>query len=134
LAAAIKGSNRSKDSSSSGDFLSQNHTLLLLEHSPVFTVGIRDKEYSEDEEKRLRKLGADFYRADRGGLITFHGPGQLVAYPVMDLSAFAPPSTRRKTLLGVKWYSVRSNVTYMEYYLNEMRLHLLYIPSIHYIA
>ncbi|CAI9534676.1 unnamed protein product [Staurois parvus] len=59
--------------------------LLLLEHRPVYTVGIRQSRYSEAEEVRLRALGADFQRTDRGGLITFHGPGQLVCYPVLSL-------------------------------------------------
>ncbi|KAM5181242.1 octanoyl-[acyl-carrier-protein]:protein N-octanoyltransferase LIPT2, mitochondrial [Mantella aurantiaca] len=59
--------------------------LLLLEHRPVYTVGIRRGRYPEEEEARLRALGADFQRTDRGGLITFHGPGQLVCYPVLSL-------------------------------------------------
>ncbi|XP_073468863.1 octanoyl-[acyl-carrier-protein]:protein N-octanoyltransferase LIPT2, mitochondrial [Aquarana catesbeiana] len=59
--------------------------LLLLEHRPVYTVGVRQSRYSEEEEARLRALGADFQRTDRGGLITFHGPGQLVCYPVLSL-------------------------------------------------
>uniref|UniRef100_A0A1I8FKE4 lipoyl(octanoyl) transferase n=1 Tax=Macrostomum lignano TaxID=282301 RepID=A0A1I8FKE4_9PLAT len=66
--------------------------LLLLEHRPVYTVGIRgvDPANSADGDTdqlaaRLRSIGAEFHRADRGGLLTFHGPGQLVAYPMLDL-------------------------------------------------
>lgn len=64
------------------------NSLVLLEHNPVYTVGIRDKSYTNKEELRLRSLNAEFYRTNRGGLITFHGPGQLVAYPVIDLKEF----------------------------------------------
>lgn len=64
------------------------NTLVLLEHEPVYTVGIRNKGYTEEDERKLRSLGAEFWRTDRGGLITFHGPGQLVAYPVLDLKQF----------------------------------------------
>lgn len=71
------------------------NTLIFLEHEPVYTVGIRDKGYTEEDEKKLRNLGAEFWRTNRGGLITFHGPGQLVAYPVVDLKQFRP---------SVKWY------------------------------
>lgn len=69
-------------------------TLLLVEHKPVFTVGIRDKTPNE-EISRLKQLGAEFKKTNRGGLITFHGPGQLVAYPIINLKHF-------KT--SVKWY------------------------------
>ncbi|KAL6740630.1 hypothetical protein Aduo_013971 [Ancylostoma duodenale] len=64
--------------------------LLAVEHTPVYTVGIRSKLYSEEEEVRLKALGADFYRTSRGGLITFHGPGQLVIYPIFYLKRIAP--------------------------------------------
>uniref|UniRef100_A0A8C5LVW2 Octanoyl-[acyl-carrier-protein]:protein N-octanoyltransferase LIPT2, mitochondrial n=1 Tax=Leptobrachium leishanense TaxID=445787 RepID=A0A8C5LVW2_9ANUR len=60
-------------------------TLLLCEHPAVYTVGIRRGLYPVQEEERLRGLGAEFQRTDRGGLITFHGPGQLVCYPVLHL-------------------------------------------------
>ncbi|XP_053561066.1 putative lipoyltransferase 2, mitochondrial [Bombina bombina] len=60
-------------------------TLLLCEHPAVYTVGIRQGPYPAQEENRLQALGADFQRTDRGGLITFHGPGQLVCYPILDL-------------------------------------------------
>ncbi|KAM4794967.1 octanoyl-[acyl-carrier-protein]:protein N-octanoyltransferase LIPT2, mitochondrial [Rhinophrynus dorsalis] len=60
-------------------------TLLLCQHQAVYTIGIRRGQYPAQEEARLRELGADFQRTDRGGLITFHGPGQLVCYPVLEL-------------------------------------------------
>lgn len=71
------------------------NTLVLLEHEPVYTVGIRNKMYTAEEEMKLRSLGAEFCRTNRGGLITFHGPGQLVAYPVLNLKQFRA---------SVKWY------------------------------
>ena len=80
------------------------NTLVLVEHTPVYTTGIRSKEYSQVEEDRLKELGADFVRTKRGGLITFHGPGQLVAYPILNLRNFVPENSRRKALLGMKWY------------------------------
>ncbi|KAK6617695.1 hypothetical protein RUM44_005283 [Polyplax serrata] len=70
-------------------------TLIIVEHKPVYTVGIRDKSYGADEEKKLRTLGAEFYRTNRGGLITFHGPGQMVVYPILDLRNYKP---------SVRWY------------------------------
>jgi lipoate-protein ligase B len=78
--------------------------LILLQHTPVYTTGIRTKEYSKDEETYLRSLGADFVRTNRGGLITFHGPGQLVAYPILNLNNFIPQTSRRKAVLGMRWY------------------------------
>jgi lipoyl(octanoyl) transferase len=60
-------------------------TLLLLEHDPVYTTG------RTDTESNLRvspaHLGAPIIRSDRGGDITFHGPGQLIAYPILGLKA-----------------------------------------------
>lgn len=62
--------------------------LILQEFDPVYTIGIRTKGYTTEDEERLKKLGADFYKTNRGGLITFHGPGQLVAYPLLHLKQF----------------------------------------------
>ena len=60
--------------------------LLLLEHFPVFTIGRGgDDGNLLASPERLRELGAEFIRIDRGGDITFHGPGQLVAYPIVEL-------------------------------------------------
>ena len=60
--------------------------LLLLEHRPVYTIGRGGDEANLlADGERLRRLGAEFHRIDRGGDITFHGPGQLVAYPIVAL-------------------------------------------------
>ncbi|RUS28701.1 hypothetical protein BC938DRAFT_481550 [Jimgerdemannia flammicorona] len=58
--------------------------LILLEHPPTFTAGRRIK--GQDEEgTRLKVLGADYVETLRGGQATFHGPGQLVGYPILDI-------------------------------------------------
>jgi len=60
--------------------------LLLLEHFPVYTIGRGgDDANLLAGRERLREIGAEFIRIDRGGDITFHGPGQLVAYPIVEL-------------------------------------------------
>lgn len=60
--------------------------LLLLEHFPVYTIGRGGDEANLlATPERLRQLGTEFVRIDRGGDITFHGPGQLVAYPIVEL-------------------------------------------------
>ena len=60
-------------------------TLLLLEHPPVYTTGKRNAE--ANLRLPAETLGAPLIVSDRGGDITFHGPGQLIAYPIIDLSA-----------------------------------------------
>jgi lipoate-protein ligase B len=71
--------------------ISRQDYLLLLEHTPVYTEGRRKgaKEAIGDdsEGKRLRGLGADYIVTQRGGLITYHGPGQLVGYPIWDIAS-----------------------------------------------
>ncbi len=60
--------------------------LLLLEHFPVYTLGRGGDETNLlASPERLRAIGAELVRIDRGGDITFHGPGQLVAYPIVEL-------------------------------------------------
>jgi lipoyl(octanoyl) transferase len=60
--------------------------LLLLEHFPVYTIGRGGDEANLlAGPDRLRQLGAELVRIDRGGDVTFHGPGQLVAYPIVEL-------------------------------------------------
>lgn len=63
-------------------------TLILLEHPPVYTAGRRWKpDHLVWTEDRIRAAGAELRFIDRGGSMTFHGPGQLVGYPVLDLGA-----------------------------------------------
>ena len=60
--------------------------LLLLEHFPVYTIGRGgDAGNMLATPDRLREIGAELIRIDRGGDITFHGPGQIVAYPIVEL-------------------------------------------------
>ena len=77
----------------------QPNTLLLLEHSPVYTKGRLSKpEHILLSDEELRQKGIGVYEADRGGQVTFHGPGQLVAYPVVDLREWGGPVKYVRTL------------------------------------
>jgi lipoyl(octanoyl) transferase len=60
--------------------------LALLEHPPVYTAGRRtDPSHILLAEAEIERLGAELHPVDRGGSVTFHGPGQLVGYPIVDL-------------------------------------------------
>ncbi len=67
----------------------RDHHLLFVEHPPIYTLG---KSGSPDHlllsESELKERGISFLRINRGGDITYHGPGQLVAYPIFDLDDF----------------------------------------------
>ena len=63
-------------------------TLIIAEHRPVFTIGrAGSRENLLADEKLLAERGIKVLSVDRGGDITFHGPGQLIAYPVIDLAS-----------------------------------------------
>jgi len=63
-------------------------TLILVEHYPVYTLGRSADESNVLASKReLKKKGMEIIRTGRGGDITYHGPGQLVGYPIIDLRA-----------------------------------------------
>lgn len=81
---SLKRSNRKTDHPQP----TQNY-LLWVEHPPVFTLGKRGKiEHLLVDKKALAEKGIEFYQTNRGGDITFHGPGQLVVYPIFDLDNF----------------------------------------------
>ncbi len=66
-----------------------SHHLLMVEHPPVYTLGKSGKMEHVligREEMEQRQIG--FYQSNRGGDITYHGPGQLVGYPIFDLECF----------------------------------------------
>ena len=71
------------------DFLSHKNYLIFCNHPPVYTLG---KSGSLDhlllDEAKLREKQIEFYKINRGGDITFHGPGQVVGYPIFNLDLF----------------------------------------------
>lgn len=62
------------------------NTIIFCEHPPVITIGKSGDMYNLlFSEERLNAQGVAFYKTDRGGDVTFHGPGQVVGYPILDL-------------------------------------------------
>jgi lipoyl(octanoyl) transferase len=60
--------------------------LFLVEHSPVYTLGVRtDRKHLLFRDEELRAAGAEVVPVDRGGDVTWHGPGQITGYPILDL-------------------------------------------------
>ena len=72
------------------------HYLLFVEHPPVYTLGKSGDEANIlIDDETMQEKGVQFFHTNRGGDVTFHGPGQLVGYPILDLEKF-------RTDLG--WY------------------------------
>ncbi len=78
--------------------------LLFLEHPPVITLGRNAKSQNVlVSPAELEKHRVELFDCDRGGDVTFHGPGQLVAYPIFDLHGFASTDESRKTLGAIEY-------------------------------
>lgn len=78
-------------------------TLLLVEHEPVYTWGKRtDPEHLGAGEHSLRALGADTFEVERGGEVTFHGPGQLTGYPICNLANLSCGRDLHKYMRGLE--------------------------------
>jgi lipoyl(octanoyl) transferase len=74
-------------------------TVILLEHPPVFTAGRRAKpEELLWSPEDVAARDAEIHRIDRGGSFTFHGPGQLVGYPIIDLGATPDAATHLRRM------------------------------------
>lgn len=84
-----------------GVLAGQPGTLLLVEHNPVITVSQRREsaQHLLASPERLASLGIEVQPTDRGGDITYHGPGQLVAYPIIRLDDFGLSLSRYMRLL-----------------------------------
>lgn len=78
------------------DGIQRENSLFFCEHNPVLTIGKSGKEANLlMPEELLRERGVSFYHVNRGGDITYHGPGQITGYPVFDLDVYG---------LGLKQY------------------------------
>ncbi|HJU45690.1 MAG TPA: lipoyl(octanoyl) transferase LipB [Chitinophagaceae bacterium] len=77
------------DNAYAGQDLSTTHYLLFVEHPPVYTLGKSGHEENIlISQQEMKEKGMSFYRTNRGGDITFHGPEQIVGYPIFDLERF----------------------------------------------
>ncbi len=65
--------------------------LLYTEHEHVYTIGKGgDSDHLLASGNELKESGVDFFQIDRGGDVTYHGPGQIVGYPIIDLNSYFP--------------------------------------------
>ncbi len=111
---AVKAGLPGSDVTAGGDAMGTTHHLLLVEHPPVYTLG--KSGHMENVligDRRMQEKGVQFFRTNRGGDITFHGPGQLVGYPILDLEKFYTDigrylrSLEEVTILVLAGYGIR---------------------------
>lgn len=87
----IKQHNRVQEKLENPEFLSTKNHLLFVEHPHVYTLGKSGHiENMLANSEQLTKINATFVKTNRGGDITYHGPEQLVGYPIFDLETFKP--------------------------------------------
>jgi lipoyl(octanoyl) transferase len=87
--------------------------LLLVEHEPVYTWGKRTKpEHLGDGAEALRNRGADTFEVERGGEVTYHGPGQLVGYPICYLGNLKCGRDLHKYMRGLEEAIIRVLASY----------------------
>ena len=90
-------------------------TILTVEHPPVYTLGKSGKQSNMlIPQSYLESLGAEFFHIDRGGDITFHGPGQIVCYPILDIASRRPKlscSMPRKIFILSLYRSARRSIS-----------------------
>src|SRR5690348_16151429 len=85
----IKSAVHTQDGEVNAKSLPTKHYLLFVEHPPVYTLGKSGKiENVLIDEKQRKEEGIEFFHTNRGGDITFHGPKQIVGYPILDLEKF----------------------------------------------
>ncbi len=86
---AVKAKARNEEHTISNSQLTTTNYLLFVEHPPVYTLGKSGKmENVLINEAQLAEKGIEFFQTNRGGDITFHGPDQIVGYPIIDLEKF----------------------------------------------
>lgn len=90
-AVSIKSRNREREKNGAQDFEKTRNYLLFVEHPHVYTLGKSGHiENMLANEELLSQIDATFVKTNRGGDITYHGPQQLVGYPIFDLDNFKP--------------------------------------------